>query len=332
MRKRIVALTVSIAVLVAALSGAQLVSSVRANPYSHIFPTDGGEVAPRSDTQPPKITILSPEHNSTINKNSLSISFKAEVGESKSAYSSMIWNVYYKADWLENQSYVYEYVPNSSQQPSPTQTEYSTILNLTGIPEGRHSITIFATERGTYYDPPLSEWPMWALEFEVKSYGFQIVGASTVAFIVDVTPLTVTVFQVTSKILSESGAADVALNFTVNGSASRISYALDGQDNVTIAGNTTLSSVPIGEHNVRVYAWDAAGNVGASETETFTVAAPESFPTVPVAAVSAASITAVACTVSLLFCYRKRKGEAARGHKENSRHKSCLCLSWTTNA
>jgi len=244
----------------------------------------------------------------------------------------MIWNVYYKADWLENQSYVYEYVPNSSQQPSPTQTEYSTILNLTGIPEGRHSITIFATERGTYYDPPLSEWPMWALEFEVKSYGFQIVGASTVAFIVDVTPLTVTVFQVTSKILSESGAADVALNFTVDGSASRISYALDGQDNVTIAGNTTLSSMPIGEHNVRVYAWDAAGNVGASETETFTVAAPESFPTVPVAAVSAASITAVACTVSLLFCYRKRKGEAARGHKENSRHKSCLCLSWTTNA
>jgi len=68
MRKRIVALTVSIAVLVAALSGAQLVSSVRANPYSHIFPTDGGEVAPRSDTQPPKITILSPENNSTINK------------------------------------------------------------------------------------------------------------------------------------------------------------------------------------------------------------------------------------------------------------------------
>jgi hypothetical protein len=305
MRKRIVALTVSIVIFVAALSGALLINSARANPYSHIFPIPSGEVDPRSDTQPPKITILSPEHNSTFNTTSLPISFKVEVGESKSAYSSMVWNVYYETDWLENQSYVYEYVPNSSQQPNPTQTEYSTILNLTGIPEGRHSIIIFATERGTYYEPPFSEWPMWALEFEVKSYGFQIVGASTIAFIVDVTPLTVTVFPVTSRILSESGAADVALNFTVNGSASRISYALDGQDNVTIAGNATLPSVSIGEHNVRVYAWDAAGNVGVSEIVVFTVAEPESFPTVLVVLVSAASIVAVA-TGGLLVYHKRR--------------------------
>jgi len=304
LRKRIVVLNVSIIIFIAALSGALLVNSVRANPYSHIFPIPSGEVAPRSDTKPPKITILSPEHNSTLNTKNLSVNFKVEVGESKSAYSSMVWNVYYEADWLENQVYVYEYVPTSSQQPNPTQTEYSTILNLTEIPEGRHSLIIFATERGTYYEPPFSEWPMWALEFEVKSYGFQIVGASRIAFIIDVTPLTVTVSPVTNKILSESEVADVALNFIVNGSASRISYALDGQDNVTIARNTTLPSVPIGEHNVRVYAWDAAGNVGASEIIVFIVADPEIFPTVPVVVVSAASIAAVAA--GLLVYFKKR--------------------------
>ena len=304
MRKRTVALTVSIVIFAATLSGALLINSVRANPYSHIFPIPSGQVDPRSDTQPPKITILSPEHNSTFNTNSLPVNFKVEVGESKSAYSSMVWNVYYEADWLENQSYVYEYVPNSSQQPNPTETEYSTILNLTGIPEGRHSIIIFATERGTYYEPPFSEWPMWALEFEVKSYGFQIVGASTIAFIVDLTPLAVTVFPVSSKIFSESGAADVALNFTVDGSASRISYVLDGQDNVTIAGNATLPSVPIGEHNVRVFAWDAAGNVGVSEIVVFTVAEAEGFPTIPVVVVSASSIIAVAAG---LLLYHKNK-------------------------
>ena len=283
MRKASVALTVSIAVLLAAVSGAQLVNSVWANPYSHIFPVYSGELAPRSDTQPPKITILSPDHNSTVNSNSLSVSFKVEVGESKSAYSSMIWNVYYKADWLENQVYVYEYVSNSSQQPNPTQTEYSTILNLTGIPEGRHSVMVYATERGTYFEPPFSEWPMWSLEFNVKSYGFQIVGASTVSFTFDNTPLTVAVLPIASQILSQSGTSDVPLNFTVNGSAAKISYALDGQDNVTIAGNTTLAGMSVGSHNVVVYVWDAAGNIGASETVSFTMAEPERFPTVPVA-------------------------------------------------
>jgi hypothetical protein len=302
LRKRTIVLNVSIIIFIAAL--ALLVNSVRANPYSHIFPIPSGEVTPRSDTKPPKITILSPEHNSTLNTNNVSVNFKVEVGESKSAYSSMVWNVYYEADWLKNQVYVYEYVPTSSQQPNPTQTEYSTILNLTEIPEGRHTLIIFATERGTYYEPPFSEWPMWALEFEVKSYGFQIVGASRIAFIIDVTPLTVTVSPVTSKIPSESGVADVALNFIVNGSASRISYALDGQDNITIPGNATLPSVPIGEHNVRVYAWDAAGNVGASEIVVFKVAKPEIFPTVPVVV---ASVAAVALAVASLLIYHKKR-------------------------
>jgi hypothetical protein len=116
--------------------------------------------------------------------------------------------------------------------------------------------------------------------------------------------LTVTVSPVTSKIPSESGVADVALNFIVNGSASRISYALDGQDNVTIAGNATLPNVPIGEHNVRVYAWDAAGNVGVSEIVMFKVAKPEIFPTVPVVVVSAVLIAAVAA--GLLVYFKKR--------------------------
>jgi len=65
-----------------------------------------------------------------------------------------------------------------------------------------------------------------------------------------------------------------------------------------------LPSVPIGEHNVRVYAWDAAGNVGASEIIVFIVADPEIFPTVPVVVVSAASIAAVAA--GLLVYFKKR--------------------------
>jgi hypothetical protein len=301
MRKTTLALTVSIVVLVAVVSGIQLVNLVWANPYSHIFPIYKGEFAPRSDTQPPRITISSPERNSTFNTNNLSISFKAEVGESKSADNKMILDVYYKADWLENNTYVYEYVP-TGLLVYEEETDFSATLNLTGIPEGRHSVIVYATERGTYYEPPFSEWPMWALEFSVKSYGFQIVGASTIFFTIDVT-LNVTVLPIASHILSESGASDVPLNFIVNGLASKISYALDGQNNVTVAGNTTLSGLPYGLHSVIVYVWDALGNVGASETVTFTVEEP--FPTTLAIAVSGASAGVIA--MGLLVYFKKRK-------------------------
>jgi len=275
---------------------------VGANPYSHIFPIYSGEVAPRSDTQPPRITILSPERNSTFETNSLSISFKAEVGESKSAENKMILDVYYKADWLGNNTYVYEYVP-TGLLVYEKETDFSATLNLTGIPEGRHSVIVYATERGTYYEPPFSEWPMWALEFSAKSYSFQIVGASTIFFTIDVTPLNVTVLPIASHILSESGVSDVPLNFIVNGLASKISYALDGQNNVTIAGNTTLTSLPYGEHNVTVYAADNAGNVGASETIYFSIEEP--FYTVPVATASLTS--AIIVSAGLLVYFKKRK-------------------------
>ncbi len=63
-----------------------------------------------------------------------------------------------------------------------------------------------------------------------------------------------------------------------------------------------------------VYAWDAAGNVGASEIVAFTVAEPEPelepFPTVPAAAISVASIAAVAA--GLLLYHRKRREEATQ--------------------
>jgi len=91
----------------------------------------------------------------------------------------------------------------------------------------------------------------------------------------------------------------------VNETTPRISYSLDGLDNVTVAGNATLSGLPIGVHNVTVYAWDAAGNVGASETITFTVAEPEPFPVAPVAVASAVSVAVV--SVALLVYFKKRK-------------------------
>jgi hypothetical protein len=46
----------------------------------------------------------------------------------------------------------------------------------------------------------------------------------------------------------------IPLTFTINKTASWIAYSLDGQANITITGNTTLTDLQDGWHNVTVYA------------------------------------------------------------------------------
>jgi hypothetical protein len=110
--------------------------------------------------------------------------------------------------------------------------------------------------------------------------------------------------QVQSPESKTYNVSSVPLNFTVDEAASHFTYSLDGEENVTIAGNTTLIGVANGDHNLTVYAWDEAGNVGASEIVTFSVDAP--FPITLIAVASGASIAAVAVGAVVYFKKRKR--------------------------
>lgn len=74
---------------------------------------------------------------------------------------------------------------------------------------------------------------------------------------------------------------------------------------MTLAENTILTGLPNWSHNVTVYAWDLAGNVGISETAYFSVDVPKPFSIVPVAVASTASV-AVAC-VDIILYLRKSK-------------------------
>lgn len=68
-------------------------------------------------------------------------------------------------------------------------------------------------------------------------------------------------------------AAEVPLIFILDEPAVWIRYSLDGKANVTIKGNITLTNLSVGSHSLRVYAMDAYGNVGASESIYFTIKA-----------------------------------------------------------
>ena len=86
----------------------------------------------------------------------------------------------------------------------------------------------------------------------------------------DTLPPVVTVSSPQSKTYETS---DVPLVVIINKPPSWIAYSLDGQPEVTITGNTTLSGLTIGTHNITVSAQDSGGLVGSSGTIQFTIAA-----------------------------------------------------------
>jgi N-acetylneuraminic acid mutarotase len=100
--------------------------------------------------------------------------------------------------------------------------------------------------------------------------------------------------------------ANVTLDFTVNEPVFSVHYTLDGETAVEISGNTTITGLAVGVHNLTASAFDAAGNMGTSETVYFTIAEPEPFPTVLVATAAGASIAIIAAVLLLYFRRRKR--------------------------
>jgi hypothetical protein len=167
--------------------------------------------------------------------------------------------------------------------------------NLTGLSDGTHSITIYAY--GMCYNYP---------DYFQRDFGWMITGQTeTLYFTVDAPPK----ISLSSMENQTYETNNIPLNFTINQSASKITYSLDEQDNVTVTGNTTLTGLPQGAHTLTIYAQDTAGNTGASETVYFNVAQktesqPETFPTAIVATASGASVAIIG--TGLLVYFRKR--------------------------
>ncbi len=119
----------------------------------------------------------------------------------------------------------------------------------------------------------------------------------------EVAPPRISILSPTDKKYNES---NVPLVFAVDKTATWMGYSLDGKPNVTITGNTTIANMTNGLHSLTVFANDTFGDIGASQTVSFTVAKPAPFPTIAVAAVSGATAVIVVL-VGLLVYFKKHE-------------------------
>jgi hypothetical protein len=298
MRKTAAIATLILELLFSAAVVTQFVSFGAANPY--VFQ---GHVPPEDSTRSPSVTVTSPLNNTILDAHDVWIRLNASVPLSPKVHSIGFTYIYYEANWHEGNISLYDY---RTDRPSwISEFKYSDLMK--GMPEGNLSMVIH-TEALGYYDADViySNGTTWISNHTLGIFTFDIGSISTVFFTIDRTPPKTSVLSIENKTYSDS---DVTLNFTVSESTLNISYSLDGQENVTVAGNTTLAGLSNGAHDITVYATDFAGHTSASETIFFSVEVPP-FPTALVATASGASVAIAG--VGFLLYFKKRRKEATQ--------------------
>ena len=275
----------ALAVLALLVLGVNLVGYSVANPYALT-----GEVPPDQETYPPVIAISSPVNNTAYNTSRVLLTFNVTAPQSRTASDSVVLDVNYEVDWKKEPINVL----NGGQEQASFNFQFS------NVPEGQHSIVIKAVGSGLYKQDDVS--------YKV----FFIRSTATIYFTIDRSAPTVFVLPPENV----SSNSTVPLNFTVNEAYSKIAYSLNGQQNVSVSGNSTIPYLPTGQYNVTFYVWDVAGNLGNSETAIFTVAlAPltqsKPFPIVPIAVASTVSI-AVIVAAGLLVYHKRRRGSVKK--------------------
>ena len=264
------------ALLLLVVTGTLFVRVGRANPY-HEMTYDA----------PPIISIFSPTQNEATPSNAL-LNFTVSKSNAWLIWTNVtagnLRNKMLRVNILIDGK-LYRSVEANSYLTSP----FSYSENLQNMTDGRHSLAVEADCEGWAYDfHELHKRKLW---YEASS--------DLINFKVYAVPPQILLFSVANETYE---ASDVPLVFAVNRTVSKLSYSLDGEDNVIVDGNTTLCGLPNGEHCITIYATDIVGNTGVSETVYFTVEVP--FPSIMVIA---PITTAVVIGMGLLVYFKKRK-------------------------
>jgi parallel beta-helix repeat protein len=192
-------------------------------------------------------------------------------------------------------------------------------ITLKGLPNGLHSITVYATDTAGNSASATVHFTV-SISVAILPPNVSILPYEEKA--INITPVQLTAPPAVSVNSPQNKTYDtnsIPLTFTVNESVSWVGYSLDGQETVTINGNTTLTALSTGPHRLSVSVNDSAGNTGTSEAIYFTVADqsgtqpnPEPSPTEWIAA-AIISITIVAASGFLVYHKKiKKKGKKTK--------------------
>ena len=229
--------------------------------------------------------MASPTENAVYSNGTINVCFNVTVDGPNSINKDLSVNTY-QGDWINDSVWC----PSRIYQ---TIQFYPYNFSIRGIPFGEHSLNFTAHVRG---------------DFALANYSarfYSLEKTISVKFSMHSNPiLTFLSFQ-----NANSTTSSFPLNFTVDHPVTQMAYCLDGQEKVPLSGNTTLTGLPNGMHNVTVYATDEFGYTGASDTLFFNVNTPE-FPVAPLDAASMIAIAAIVAAIGVLV-FRRKHGKAA---------------------
>jgi hypothetical protein len=165
--------------------------------------------------------------------------------------------------------------PNRSVPPYVKGT-YLGNLTLASLHNGNHTITVY------------------------HEYQYQSLSQSYIAKASAKVKFTINSPEI--NILQNKGnytSGEVRLRFVTSESTTWIGYSLDNQANATINGNTTITGIANGYHNVTIYAKDRSGNIGVADTMNFNVETPPDPSTKPVNLIPVGAILTVLFVLSI---------------------------------
>lgn len=257
------------------------------------------------DKSPPNITITSPAAEQVINASS--ISFNATTNEQAMCYVNIYdyatFDRYYCGSANGTNATAYRAACNATKYNNATIYNYtayaskwwSSTGNLVSTDSTLHSYnhpTSGMTANQNYtvkvdcYDV---DW-----NYATNATTFNLLGTGTTT---NATPsLTISITSPTNTTYTNT---TLALNYTVNGTASACWYELNGAANVTISCSMgTLFTTSISTNRIKVYANNSAGTIFNSSTVFFTVGTNQ---TLSINITSPANTTYATTTISLNY-------------------------------
>jgi hypothetical protein len=147
------------------------------------------------------------------------------------------------------------------------------------LPDGSHHVTV-CQEVEADSSPPMAYSERYTIDFTVD----------------DQSSPSILSLSIGNKTYTQD---TLQLNFTLDSPTCWIGYSLDKQSNVTVVGNTTLTNLPAGSHDIQIFANDTVGNMANTNITYFTISQPSN----NIDSNQTNIILAIAATVTLVVVY-----------------------------